>query len=182
MFYSTIGWLPTYLTEEGWDAASAAAATSVISFVEVPAVLLIPMLSDRTGRRRLILVSGFSLISICAASLALNAGSSWFVAPVLGTTFGGIFALLLAMPVGLVEQEKVASVAGAMISIGYIGALTGPIITGYLRDLTENFIIGFLVMALAGLVSVVLSYALSAAQPQRPANWAHESERSPFSC
>jgi len=182
MFYSTIGWLPTYLTEEGWDAASAATATSVISFVEIPAVLLIPMLSDRTGRRRLILVLGFPLISICSTSLALNAGSSWFVAPVLGTTFGGIFALLLAMPVELVEQEKVASVAGAMISIGYIGALTGPIITGYLRDLTGNFVVGFLVMALAGLVSVVLSFGISAVQPQRPANWAHESERPPFSC
>lgn len=174
MFYSTIGWLPTYLTEKGWDAASAAAATSVISFVEIPAVLLIPMLSDRTGKRRLILVLGFSLISICSASLALSTASSWFVAPVLGTTFGGIFALLLTMPVGLVEQEKVASVAGAIISLGYVGALTGPIITGYLRDLTGDFVVGFLVIALAGLASVGLSYTLSTAQPQRSTVPNHE--------
>ncbi len=176
MFYATIGWLPTYLTEAGWDAVSAAAATSVISFVEIPAVLLVPVLSDRTGRRTLILILGFSLISICSASLAFNTDSSWFVAPLLGTTFGGIFALLLAMPVELVEQEKVASVAGAIISIGYVGALTGPIITGYLRDLTGNFVAGFLVVALAGLVSVALSYALSAVQPQRSPTSADEKE------
>jgi CP family cyanate transporter-like MFS transporter len=164
IFYSTIGWLPTYLTEGGWDGTSAATATSVISFLEIPAVLLIPMLSDRIGRRRLILFLSFSLISLCSAALALGASSGWFVAPVLGITFGGTFALLLVMPVELVEREKVASAAGAVLSIGYVGALTGPLITGYLRDLTGSFVMGFLLMASAGLVSIVLSCIL----PRRP--------------
>ncbi|MDP6179453.1 MAG: MFS transporter, partial [Desulfatiglandales bacterium] len=45
-FFATIGWLPTYLTEVGWTSVSAGAATSLISFVEVPAILLYPFLSD----------------------------------------------------------------------------------------------------------------------------------------
>jgi cyanate permease len=169
IFYATIGWLPSYLIEEGWEAVSAATATSVISFVEVPAVLLIPILSDFTGGRKFVLVLGFFLISICSASLAFNTALSWFVTPVLGTTFGGIFALLLATPVELVGKEKVASAAGAIISIGYVGALTGPLVTGYLRDSTGSFVVGFLVLALAGLVSASLSHVLSAVQPPRPA-------------
>ena len=169
MFYATIGWLPTYLIEEGWDPVSAATATSVISFVEVPAVLLIPVLSDYTGGRRFILVVGFLFISICSASLGFNTALSWIVTPILGTTFGGIFALLLATPVELVGKEKVASAAGAIISIGYVGALIGPLATGYLRDTTGSFVVGFLVLVLAGLVSAALSYVLSAVQPRRPA-------------
>jgi CP family cyanate transporter-like MFS transporter len=169
MFYATIGWLPTYLVEEGWDSVSAATATSVISFVEVPAVLLIPIVSDLTGGRRFILVLGFSLISLCSAGLAFHTALSWLVTPVLGTTFGGIFALLLATPVEFVRKEKVASAAGAIISIGYVGALAGPLMTGYLRDSTGSFVVGFLVLAFAGLVSAGLSYLLSTVQPQRPA-------------
>jgi len=173
MFYATLGWLPTYLIEEGWDAASAATATSVISFVEVPAVLLIPILSDVTGGRRFVPVVGFFLISICSAGLAFNPALSWFVNPVLGTTFGGIFALLLVTPVELVGKEKVASAAGAIISIGYVGALTGPLITGYLRDSTGSFVVGFLVLALVGLVSAGLSYVLYAVRPRRTAASIH---------
>jgi cyanate permease len=160
IFYSTIGWLPTCLIERGWDPALAATATSIISFTEIPAVLLVPVLSDRTGRKKLIIILSFSLISICSVAVALGSFMSWFVTPILGITFGGIFALLLSLPVELVKREKVGGVAGAIISIGYVGALMGPLITGYLRDFTGSFTVGFMVMAFGGLVAVGLSCAL----------------------
>jgi cyanate permease len=47
--------------------------------------------------------------------------------------------------------------------------LAGPLMTGYLRDLTGSFVVGFLVLALAGLVSAGLSYVLSEVQPRRAA-------------
>jgi CP family cyanate transporter-like MFS transporter len=160
IFYSTIGWLPTYLTERGWDPVLAATATSVISFLEIPAVLLVPMLSDRTGRRRLIMISSFLLLAICSATVSLSPSSIWLVSPVFGITFGGIFALLLALPVELVKQEQIGRAAGGIISVGYIGALTGAPITGYLRDLIGDFSFGFMVMGFVGLIAAGLSYIL----------------------
>ena len=160
IFYSTIGWLPTYLTERGWDPVLAATATSVISFLEIPAVLLVPMLSDRTGRRRLIMISSFLLLAISSITVSLSPSWIWFISPILGITFGGIFALLLSLPVELVKQEKVGRAAGAIISIGYIGALTGAPFTGYLRDLTGDFSFGFIVMGFTGLIAAGLSYIL----------------------
>jgi CP family cyanate transporter-like MFS transporter len=160
IFYATIGWLPTYLTERGWDPVLAATATSVISFLEIPAVLLVPMLSDRTGRRRLIMISSFLLLAISSATVSLSPSSIWLVSPVFGITFGGIFALLLSLPVELVKQEQVGRAAGGIISIGYIGALTGAPITGYLRDLIGDFSFGFMVMGFVGLIAAGLSYIL----------------------
>jgi CP family cyanate transporter-like MFS transporter len=156
-FYATIGWLPTYLTEEGWDGTKAAAATSLISFPEIPGVILFPLISDRTGKGRTILVAGFLVIALGSAGLALYMGATWFVTPVLGVVFGGTFALLLAMPAQLVERRKVASAAGAVISIGYVGALAGPLIAGYIRDLTGSFSMAFLIVAVTGLISAALS-------------------------
>jgi len=106
------------------------------------------------------MISGFLMIAICSAIVSLSPSLSWFVSPLLGLTFGGIFALLLILPVELVEREKVGRTAGAIISIGYVGALIGPPITGYLRDLTGDFAVGFIVMAFFGLVAVGLSYIL----------------------
>jgi CP family cyanate transporter-like MFS transporter len=160
IFYATIGWLPTYLTERGWDPVLAATATSVISFLEIPAVLLIPMLSDRTGRRRLIMISSFLLLAVSSATISLSPSSIWLLSPVFGITFGGIFALILSLPVELVKQEQVGRAAGAIFSIGYIGALTGAPITGYLRDLTGDFSFGFIVMGFVGLMAAGLSYIL----------------------
>jgi len=160
IFYCTLGWLPTYLSERGWDSTTAAAATSLISYVEILAVFLIPLISDRVGKRKFIITVSFLLIAICSVVLSLQPSVSWWLTPVLGITFGGVFALILALPVELVEREMVGRAAGAIISIGYIGALIGPPAVGYLRDLTGGFASGFLIMALSGIVAMGLSFLL----------------------
>jgi CP family cyanate transporter-like MFS transporter len=160
IFYCTIGWLPTYLTECGWAASSAATATSFISFLEIPAIFLIPLLSDRTGKRRLIIIMSFLSMATCSAAVSVSPSLSWFAVPVFGITLGGVFSLLLALPVELVETKKVGRAAGAIISIGYAGALIGPPAAGYVRDLTGNFAAAFLATALVGLLAAALSYRL----------------------
>ncbi len=165
IFYCTIGWLPTYLTESGWAAAQAATATSFISFAEIPAMFFIPLLSDWTGKRRLIIVLSFLSMSICSATVAANPSLSWFTVPAFGITMGGVFSLLLALPVQLVETKKVGRAAGAIISIGYAGALIGPPAAGYLRDLTGNFAAAFLATAFVGLTAAGLSYGLPKPPP-----------------
>jgi MFS transporter, CP family, cyanate transporter len=160
IFYCTIGWLPTYLIEYGWAAAPAATVTSFISFLEVPGMFLIPLLSDRTGRRRFIVISNFILMSVCSAILSVNPSLVRFIVPVLGITMGGVFSLLLSLPIELVDTKQVGRAAGAIISIGYAGAFIGPPAAGYLRDLTGNFSAAFLATAFLGLVAAALSFWL----------------------
>jgi cyanate permease len=156
-FFITIGWLPTYLASAGWAPVSAGAVTSVISFVEVPAILLVPHLSNRTGRGKLIIMMCFILISICALATLFRPSLTWIAAPLFGITFGGAFVLILAFPAQFSKQEKVGRAAGAILAIGYLGGLIGPPVAGYLRDVTGSFFSVFMVMAGAGLIAVCLS-------------------------
>jgi MFS transporter, CP family, cyanate transporter len=156
-FFITLGWLPTYLVGAGWSPVSAGAATSLISFVEVAAILLVPHLSHRAGSGNRIIMMSFLLISICALAILFKPSLAWIVAPVFGITFGGAFVLLLAFPAQFASQEKVGRAAGAILAIGYLGGLVGPPLAGYLKDITGSFFSTFMVMAGAGLIAFCLS-------------------------
>ena len=160
MFYCTLGWLPTYLSEKGWSPAMAGAVTSTVSFTEIPGILLLPLLCDRIGKKREIIGLSFLVIAISSGIVALVSPLSWFVSPILGLNFGGVFALLLGIPAQLAERGKVGRAAGAVISIGYVGALVGPPALGYFRDLTGSFSMGFLILGFVGLMSTSLSFTL----------------------
>ena len=108
----------------------------------------------------MIILLSFAVIAVCSAIVAIRPSMTWFLSPVFGITFGGVFALLLALPVEIVQGNQVGRAAGAILSIGYIGALLGPPLTGFLRDLTGAFGAGFLVLTIAGIVAVGLSYGL----------------------
>jgi CP family cyanate transporter-like MFS transporter len=177
IFFTTIGWLPTYLTDSGWDPVSAGAVTSIISFVEVPAILFYPYLAEWTGRARPVIVISFLLISICSLAVSLDPSWAWALSPVLGMTFGGIFVLLIAFPAQYSPRNRVGRAAGASLSVGYLGALLGPPIAGRLKDVTGDFSSAFLVSALVGIAAMVLALAFPGSPPSRPRPLPHSACR-----
>ena len=164
-FFTTIGWLPTYLMDSGWEPVSAGTVTSLISFVEIPAILLYPHLAEWTGRQKLLIIFSFALICLCSLVISFEPSWAWVVSPILGTTFGGTFVLLLAFPAQFSPRHKVGQAAGASLAIGYLGALLGPPIAGYLKDLTGNFSAAFLVSALVAVAAIALAFAFPKSPP-----------------
>lgn len=162
MFFCTVGWLPTYLDEKGFGSTSAALLTSMIPFIEVPAVVVVPMVSDRTGRKRELLAASYLVMALGTALLAFDPRVILTAILLLGITFGGSFALLMATPAELtgVRREHTARTAGVLLSIGYTGALAGPPLAGQLRDATGSFTYSFLFLAAAAMVAAVFCYWL----------------------
>jgi CP family cyanate transporter-like MFS transporter len=169
IFFTTIGWLPTYLVERGWDPVPAGTVTSLITFVEVPCILLVPFVAHRTGRTRSIFVANFLVIALSLLAVSLEPSLSWAAAPVLGLTFGGTFVLLLAFPAQFSAQENVGRAAGAILSIGYIGALLGPFSSGYLRDVMGSFSSAFLVVVGVSVLAAALSFTFPSRETRAPA-------------
>jgi CP family cyanate transporter-like MFS transporter len=101
------------------------------------------------------------MLTLSLLILSVKPSLSWALAPVLGTTFGGIFVLLLVFPARFSRQEGVGRAAGAILSIGYIGALVGPTLAGYMRDRTGGFSTAFMVMSGVAALAVCLSFAFA---------------------
>ena len=157
MFFCTIGWLPTHLAEKGMSSVLAAVITSLILYIQVPAVLFVPMLADRTGKKKAILIWTYAVIGV---GMVLLAGSRtlWLAVVLLGIAFGAVYPMLMAVPAELdgIQQEQVGRAAGLLLSLGHSGALIGPPVAGQLRDVTGNFTMSFLALTVFAICGVIL--------------------------
>lgn len=120
-------------------------------------------LSDRMDRR--ILIVATSAIGFIAAVFAIFGGNIFII--LLGSAFfiGGmsnpLYSLLIAYTNDFLEPDDMASASGGLLFLNGLGAISGPLFTGYL--MTEIGPTGFFVIlaALLGLLTVYGFYRMT---------------------
>lgn len=153
-FYTWTGWTPKLMMLKGARPDLAALMSSSMQWVSIPVMFLMPWAAHKVG-----LIKPFiwgSAIAITLASwsaIYIPVPLGWPLMVVLGIGVG-TFPLLLAFPVALVPEESVGTASGMVISIGYIGALVGPWLAGYILDVT-----GTLDLALVVLIGVGIAWS-----------------------
>ena len=160
VFYGLIGWLPTFLQIVP-DFHQANLLSSTMTAAEIPGLFLLPFFSDRVGLRRPFLAMFFGALGLSSVGMiTLPSEYLWFIVPLAGFSMGGLFSILLTLPTELVEKKYVGMTAGIMLSIGYVGALVGAPLTGFLKDMTGQlyfaFVAFFAFSALACVLVLVL--------------------------
>ncbi len=139
-YYGINAWLPDSYVERGWGTQAAGSLLAVLNLMAIPASFFVPWISDRVGGRRpwLVAMAATFIVGMMGVVLIPAAAYVWVVA--LGVASGGMFALVLTLPLDL-EQEtgRVGALVGMMLGLGYtIGAIS-PFVLGALRDLTGSF-------------------------------------------
>ncbi len=101
---------------------------------------MIPWLSDRTGRRSPFLL-GLSAFFITGAVILVAApGIAYAGALLAGVAQGGLFALVMTLPLDFERTPaKVGALVAMMLGLGYTIAATSPFILGAIRDVTGSF-------------------------------------------
>lgn len=141
-----------------------------VSAFYIGAVLLqypIGWMSDRLDRRTLIMWVAFG--GAAGALIGALSGSVFVVLIVAAAVVGGLsnplYALLLAYTNDMLEYDDMAAASGGLIFINGVGAIAGPLITGWLLE--ELGAAGFWVFV-GGLMFVTGLYAIFR-MIQRPA-------------
>ncbi len=161
IFYSMSSWIPTYYNELGLSLKSGAQLLTLFIFLNLPSSLAIPYLSDRYGGRRVcIIISCFSLLLTMLALTFFPLAAPALYAVVMGLAMGGVFALVFALPLDYVEQSKVGTVAGANLLVGYCGTFLGPMLMGFVHDVTGTFRAGWLVVVTINIVIMATTASL----------------------
>ncbi len=158
VFYGLISWLPTFL--QARPALPASLLSSSMTIAEIPGLFLLPFFSDRSGLRRPFLGAFFGILGIASLGMVIFPNAFlWIVVPLSGFSMGGLFSILLTLPTELVEKRSVGTTAGVMLSIGYLGALVGAPLTGFLKDMTGQLFFGFLAfLAFSVLASLLVLF------------------------
>lgn len=118
---------------------SVAQISTFVAMFFVGAVLLqypIGWISDRVDRRILILV--VAAFGVAGSVIGMVFGSQFTLLLVSAFVVGGmsnpLYSLLIAHTNDFLEHEDMAAASGGLVFINGLGAILGPIITGYMMD------------------------------------------------
>ena len=131
---------------------------TVAAFAGIPGGILIMLLSGYIGTKRSLVLTytlvALSILFIVSSGnnvLLLIVGVAWF-----GVLYGGIFPLVAACARDYFSKEITGTVLGLLTIFYGLGAMTSPIVTGYLADVTRTFRWSFGLGACGALLSGLL--------------------------
>ncbi len=171
-YYGLNAWLPDAYGERGWSEQSAGALLAAMNLTAIAASFAIPWLSERYGGRPPWLL-GLSLVFVTAAVglVALPAlGFGW--ALLAGVAQGGMFALVMILPLDLeARPERVRALVAMMLGFGYTIGAMAPFALGAIRDATGSFdaVLWTCAAFLCGLVVAVVALTRVTARAASPA-------------
>jgi len=146
-FFSLQVHIVPYLTDRGISAASAAIILTTIGGATIIGQVGLGSTGDRIGSKRAFL-TGIILIALAVFTLML-ARELW--------TFY-IFAILLGLAFGGLASHGV--ILGVFAFTFTLGAAVGPLLFGYIFDVTGNYNLAFLVCAAIAVAAVILTVFL----------------------
>jgi len=144
--------------ESGISVVRAANILATIGGFSILGKVLLGRAGDIIGNRRT-LILGFILMSIALICLA-PAKMAWMpflIAGIFGFAYGGIavsHSPLLAELFGLRSHALIFGVFAISVSLG---RATGPLLTGYLFDVTNSYQMAFLVCAVISLTGILFA-------------------------
>jgi CP family cyanate transporter-like MFS transporter len=157
LYFSQITWLAPLYVDLGWQAEQAGLLLTVFILAQLCGSLIISAVADRWRDRRpwLALTIGLNTVGLLGI-VWLPLVAPWGWAILAGVGVGGLFALILTLPVDLASNAAVADrLTPMMLGVGYIAGSTGPLAIGWVRDSLGSYVPSF--VGLVGLTLLMLA-------------------------
>ena len=156
-FYSWTGWSPALMMLKGATPDFAGLIVSITLWVGIPTVLLMPRLAYKLGLRKpFIWLPSIIIAIITYAAIHIDLSLSWLIMVLVGIADNTRFVTILALPVELMPKEEVGTASGVVLSLGYIGAIIGPLIGGRILDVTGSLDLLLLILSVVSIATVVI--------------------------
>jgi MFS family permease len=143
--------------DTGISPASAAGILTIIGGLGIAGRVIMGGSGDRIGNRLALIIS-FMLI-VLALSWVVAAEGMWMLclfAIIFGFAYGGSVALQSPLVADLFGLRAHGAILGATAFASSIGGAIGPLLAGYIFDITSSYYLAFLVSVTISIVGLVL--------------------------
>ena len=155
-------WAPTlFISYKGFSTINASLYASILSWITIFCVPLFGLLSDRIGRRKLLLVVGATAVCFVEVAMAYSSGLTLIVLIlVLGFAASMIPGTIQTLPSEMLGPSM-AGVGFAVLGIcGNIGIAATQPLAGLILDATGSYSLSLLSMAIFGALCAITAYML----------------------
>ncbi|MBZ7987495.1 MFS transporter [Campylobacter canadensis] len=160
VFYTVISFYPSILEYKLHSSQYATLLTLIFQFVALFSAYYVPLFANKSKNQSLFLslvcfcnIIAFTLCLFSSNLFLLGLSAILFSIPV-----GGIFAVALSMIASKTKDVQSTIYLSSMAqSFGYLIAAIGPIIFGYLKDLSSNFNLSIIFMLIISTLLLIFS-------------------------
>lgn len=169
-YMSMVAWLPAYYLQLGWSANQSGSLLAFMTIFQVLAALLMPALAQRQIDRRPLLAISLSAQALGFTGLVLApllAPQLWVA--LIGFGLGACFALSLILTLDHRRDPREAGQLAAFVQgVGFLINAVSPWLTGWLRQLTGDFLGAWWVLVATVLAMLVLTRIFSPSSYREP--------------
>jgi MFS family permease len=159
--------LAPHATDLGISGAIAAGILASIGGASIVGKVVLGVLADRIGNKRVYLVS--FVLMIAALVWLLMVRETWALytfAVVFGFAYGGLATAHSPLVAWLFGMKQHGLVFGVSFNGWTIGCAVGPIVAGYVFDVTHSYQLAFAICAVFAFVGLMLTMLLAPVSPE----------------
>ncbi len=160
-FYTWSGWSPALLMMKGASPELAGFIASCRGWAGFPVIFLMPWASYKVGLRKPFMWGSALLLAFASwGALYIPVSLGWPLMVLVGIATSGTFSMILALPLELLPNEYAGIATGTVLSIGYVGGLVGPWLTGRIVDVTGSFDAALIVLAATAIMWAFIGFLI----------------------
>ena len=154
---TTIVHIVPHARDQGLPPVSAAAVLATIGAVSMLGRIVMGAANDRIGGKRSLSICFIILISsLVWLQMADNTWMLFFFAVIYGFAHGGLFTVMSPTVAELFGTGSHGLLFGTILFSGTIGGSVGPLLAGYVFDVTGSYRMAFIALTTLALIGLVL--------------------------
>lgn len=165
MFFPSMMTVPTHLAVHGTDLGmttpKAATLLSVLGATSIAGRLGVGTLADRIGSKRAFLICFAVLLGSLVSFVGVSSHALLFVVVAFyGFSHGGLFTVVSPLVAEYFGMRSHGSIFGTILFFGTLGGAIGPILAGWIFDVSGSYQYAFMSLAALATIGLALVYSL----------------------
>lgn len=166
--FAIMAHIAPHATDIGISATAAAILISAIGGASVIGKIAFGSIADRIGNRWIYVISFIlALVSLLWLTLSRETWMFYLFAVVFGLAYGGFSVSMSPLMAALFGIRSHGLISGLANNGFTVGAAIGPIVAGFIFDITGGYTISFLVLAAVSIIGLILALFLTPTKAER---------------